>query len=175
MLHQGKHLINCFFFIKGSGVFSPIGSNLSAVTSSQSLHSVAGVTATNNNASDSPRTLGITTATATTPSSRQNVRASSRSLTEFSPSKERAHDGMSKSYSDTKLITNNRPAPDAASSGDLAPGTTRHPSTGEQFLVSSHGITSGDDRQALSGSLPPTEGTRSSQSYVSNISRLPVC
>ena len=145
------------FFFKGSGVFSPIGSNLSVVSSSQSHHS-AGVAVPPN----SPKTLAVTTAV-TSPSPLKNVRSSAtRSLTELGTAEDRSHDSIPKSYSDTKLIT--KPPSDASISGGLAPSTARFQSVVEHSSVISHGTDiSGENRQPFSGFLSSTEGTRSPQ------------
>ena len=145
-------------------MFSPIGSNLSASTSSQS-HRPSGVTHTNNNALDSPRTLGVTTAAGTTPSALKNVRSSAtRSLTELGSATDRSHDSMPKSYSDTRLITNTRPSSEANLGGSLIPSATKHHSTAEHSSENSRGIdVNGDSRQPLSSLSTEAEGTISAQ------------
>lgn len=154
------------FFFVGSGVFSPIGSNLSVVTGISQSHPV-GVIPTNNNTQDSPRTLGVTTATGATPSALKNVRSSAtRSLTELSTAPERTHDGMPKSYSDTKLISSPKPYSDA-------PSATRHQSSPEPS-DNLHGIdVDGDNRQPFSGSITGTDSVRPAQGiHVSNYEEL---
>lgn len=142
----------------GSGVFSPIRSNLSLASSTEPQQSVSSTITV----PDSPRTLGVTTASVSTPSSSKYARSSTRSLTEVGTVKERSHDGMSKSHSDTKLIT--RPPPDASLGGNLIPSATRHQSQGEYSSGKSH-VTEldGDDRQPFSGSLPSSGNSRPSK------------
>lgn len=137
----------------GSGVFSPIGSNLALATNSQSHQTVT---------SDSTRTLGVTAAVGSTPSASKFVRSSTRSLTEKGSAKDRSHDGMSKSHSDTKLIT--KPPSGASIGGSLAPSATRHQSQGEYSSENSHGTeVDGDNRQPFSGSLLGSEGISQAQ------------
>ena len=139
-------------------MFSPIRSNLSLASSTEPQQSVSSTITV----PDSPRTLGVTTASVSTPPSSKYARSSTRSLTEVGTVKERSHDGMSKSHSDTKLIT--RPPPDASLGGKLIPSSTRHQSQGEYSSGKSH-VTEldGDDRQPFSGSLPSSGNSRPSK------------
>ena len=120
-------------FCLGSGIFSPVGSNLS-VTASRQLHHPAEVTAaTNTNVHvgiNSPKTHGVTTA---------NVRSSAaRALTDLNTAPDVAPDTSTRSSSDT------------AFSGSLAPSITR-----TQFERNQRKGSAGEyaDSQAAKGSL----------------------
>ncbi|KAJ7360047.1 Protein nedd1 [Desmophyllum pertusum] len=128
----------------GSGIFSPIGSNLSAAASSQ-LHHPVGVT------QNSPRTLGVTTVTG--PPALQNVRSSSaRSLTDLNTAQEL--DTSTKPSSDSTLGVSLAPS----SPGSQSKGNQRKGSS-EEYNYDSDGTAGSlhaevDGRQANSGSPP---------------------
>lgn len=126
----------------GSGIFSPIGSNLSSLSTRQ-LHHPAEVTATTKNSLrqdlNSPRTLAVTTANEATASTVQSNRSpGARAHTDSSTGQDLVGDNRTKSSSD------------AVFSGNLSPSITR-----AQFERNQRKRFSGEyaDSQVTKGSL----------------------
>lgn len=149
------------------GIFSPVGSNLSAAAAaSTQLHYRDGVTSGTVNSSgllgrNSPRTLGVTTSAGTGPTDLQNARLSAASsLTDANIAQDLAPDSSTKPFADTTHC------------GSLAPSSTKlfhFEGNQRKGATGGHGAT---------GSLHvETDGTRtlsdSPPKSLSNINRAP--
>ncbi|KAK2571437.1 Protein NEDD1 [Acropora cervicornis] len=153
------------------GVFSPIGSNVSADANSHPpLYHKEELLAT----SDSNTTVDMQRPTDQQPianeapvSPLKNVRTSAtRSLTELGTAgrDEAHHEGMQKSNSDTKLITNSQHTSGAMTRGNVGLSTDmlRQATPGNEV-----GIVNEDNREQSKNPLPVTQSRRPSQGFSS--------
>ena len=164
---KGMVVIHFLFIL--SGVFSPIGSNVSADANSHPpLYHKEELLAT----SDSNTTVDIQRPTDQQPISNEapvsplkNVRTSAtRSLTELGTAgrDEAHHEGMQKSNSDTKLITNSQHTSGAMTRGNVGLSTDmlRQATPGNEV-----GIVNEDNREQSKNPLPVTQSRRPSQGF----------
>lgn len=161
-------IVIVYFLFTLSGIFSPIGSNVPADTNSQqSLHPKGELLAT----SDSNTTVDMQRPIDQQPianeppvSPLKNVRTSAtRSLTELGTAgRDQTHESMQKSYSDTKLITNNKHMSGAMTRGNLglSAGMLHQPMAGNAL-----GIVNEDNREQSKNPLPGTQSRRPSQGF----------
>lgn len=164
---KGMVVIHFLFIL--SGVFSPIGSNVSADANSHPpLYHKEELLAT----TDSNTTVDMQRPTDQQPianeapvSPLKNVRASAtRSLTELGTAgrDEAHHEGMQKSNSDTKLITNSQHTSGAMTRGNVGLSTDmlRQATPGNEV-----GIVNEDNREQSKNPLPVTQSRRPSQGF----------
>ncbi|XP_020615589.1 protein NEDD1-like [Orbicella faveolata] len=117
----------------GLGIFSPVGRNLPATTSSQ-LHHGDGVTGTENSSvqlgRNSPRTLGVATTAAATPTAPQNVRLSAASSSkDLNNAQDLVPDSSTRSFADTSPGVTGRvhlEGDERQTSGESPPGSVKN-------------------------------------------------
>lgn len=153
-----------------SGVFSPIGSNLSGTSNQQPMHPTRGspATANSNAAADTQRTTDqLAAVTGNTVSPLKNARSSAtRSLTELGTARDQAYESLPKSYSDTKLITNKNPS-NGIISENFGSNRDLHPSPADSLLANVQRNMNEDIRPVSNSTLPHTEGRRPSKEFSS--------